>query len=226
MPGKFQGFPKASFDFLADLKANNSREWFEDNRHRYDAHWKTPALDLIDTLAEPMSQLDPPLKAESRINGSLRRINRDVRFSKDKSPYNARMHLIFWSGSHPNRSAAFHFVLSPSGMGYGAGVFGLDSKTLRALRDRIIDPKDRANLFAAITQAQTCGSEFDEPDLKRLPSGYQADDNWEHLLRRKAFVMRTLGAPTNPTWLGTDQCATGIMEIARAHMPLVHWLSQ
>lgn len=225
MARKFEGFTNDTFEFLSDLAANNSREWFEDNRNRYEATWKSPALDMIDAMAEPMSKLDPPLKAEARINGSLRRINQDVRFSKDKSPYNARLHLIFWAGSHPNRSPVFHFVLSPNGIGYGAGVFGLDASALKTIRNRINNPVERANLLQAIDGAEKSHCSFEPPELKRQPAGFTSNENWEHLLRRKAFVMRTLHDVPTPDWVLDTRCADKVFKIANGLTPLIRWLN-
>lgn len=106
-------FTDATFRFLGDLARNNAKDWFEANRDRYEAHWKAPAIAFIREIAPRMAALDPPLKAEAKINGSLRRINRDVRFSKDKSPYSPSLHMVFWSGDHPNRSPGMHVVLTP-----------------------------------------------------------------------------------------------------------------
>ena len=100
------GFSKQTFQFLTGLEANNSKDWFEDNRKAYETHWKDAALDFIAAVSDRMAALDPALRAEPKLNKSLRRINRDVRFSKDKSPYNARLHMVFWAGHHPNRSPA------------------------------------------------------------------------------------------------------------------------
>ncbi len=222
---RFSGFARETFQFLSDLKQNNSKDWFVANRARYESAWKSPALDLIDALAAPMGALDPPLKAEARLNGSLRRINRDVRFSRDKSPYKPRLHMIFWTGSHPNRSPAMHFVLNPHGLGYGAGVFGLAPPDLQAIRERIIEGAERKQLLAAIERATAAGCSFGEPDLTRLPRGYDANGDWEHLLRRKSFVMRTMQDTSSPDWIFTDDCAGQLMSITRELMPLIRWLS-
>ncbi len=222
---RFSGFPRETFQFLSDLRQNNSRGWFEANRARYDSSWKIPALDLIAALAAPMAALDPPLKAEARLNGSLRRINRDVRFSRDKSPYKARLHMIFWSGSHPNRSPTMHFVLNPDGLGYGAGVFGLAPADLQSIRDRIVDRAERQRLLAAVAQATAAGCSFGAPDLARLPKGYDASGDWEHLLRRKSLVMRTMQDNSIPAWIFTGDCADQLMAITRHLMPLIRWLS-
>ena len=171
-----------------------------------------------------MAALNPPLKAEARLNGSLRRINRDVRFSRDKSPYHSMMHLIFWSGIHPNRSPGMHFVLDHDGFGYGAGVYGLETERLSAIRARIMDKGDRAKLQSANTRARGVSCDFDPPDLKRLPKGYEADGDWEHLLRRKAFVMRAQISQPAPDWMFSEDCVDRIMDITRELMPLLRWL--
>lgn len=221
---EFNGFPKETFRFLNDLHANNAKDWFDANRECYDACWKSPALALTQALVQPMAALSPPLKAEARINGTLRRINRDVRFSRDKSPYNARIHMIFWAGSHPNRSPAFHLVIKPEGIGYGAGVFGLDAVALAAIRSRIVNANDRTGLLEAIESAASVGCDFDEPDLKRLPRGFEASGEWEHLLRRKALVVRTMQDIETPGWIFTPEAPAQIMMLAQALMPLIRWL--
>jgi len=222
----FKGFSDATFAFLRDLQENNSKAWFDANRDRYEAIWKGEAQDLIAALSVPMSQLDPPLKAVPRLNGSLRRINRDVRFSKDKSPYSARLHLIFWTGEHPNRSPGMHLVLHPDGIGYGAGAWGYEAPALKKLRTRILDPKDRKTLLEAVEKATAAGSSFSEPDLKNLPKGYEdAKGDWTHLLRRKAFVMRTIERVKRPDWITTPEATDRIMDLTRAHMPFIRWLS-
>ncbi len=75
----YTGVTDETFRYLRDLRDNNKRDWFESNRARYEDAFKQVSLELIDALAAKMAALSPPLRAEARINGSLRRINRDVR---------------------------------------------------------------------------------------------------------------------------------------------------
>jgi uncharacterized protein (TIGR02453 family) len=172
-----------------------------------------------------MSALSPPLRAEAKLNGSLRRINRDVRFSADKSPYNARLHMIFWNGSHPNRAPAVHIVLHPDGVGYGAGQFGILPAELAAIRNRIVDKKDGDALIAALASAETVGCRMGEPDLARLPKGFQAEGRRAELLRHKAIVARTFDRDAPPSVLTGRDATNWVMETTGALMPLVRWLS-
>jgi len=221
----FNGFSAETFAFLRDLRANNTKAWFDENRARYEAIWKGQAQDLIAAISGPMSDLKPPLQAVPRLNGSLRRINRDVRFSKDKSPFSARLHLIFWTGEHPNRSPGMHLVLHPDGIGYGAGAWGYEPAALTALRARIMDASDRARLLKAVASARKIGCEFDAPDLKNIPKGYEAKGDWEHLLRRKGFVMRTQQRVPVPDWITGPDCVDQIMGLTQACLPLIRWLN-
>ncbi|MGB3312848.1 MAG: DUF2461 domain-containing protein [Albidovulum sp.] len=220
----FNGFPPETFTFLADLKANNERDWFEANRDRYEAYWKAPALAFIEALRPGMAAMNPALKAEARLNGSLRRINRDVRFSADKSPYEPMLHLIFWPGEHPNRGAGVHFVLDADGVGYGAGRWGFDAPVLARYRDRLQDAADRAALLSALEQAAGIGCHLDEPYLKKLPKGFDPAPGWDYLLRYKGIVARTTEGRFMPGWISTEQAVEEVLSRTRTLMPLVAWL--
>ncbi len=217
------GFTRKTFRYLADLEANNNKDWFEGHRADYETHWKEAALDFIAGISNRMAALDPPLKSEPKLNGSLRRINRDVRFSKDKSPYSPRLHMIFWAGDHPNRSAAVHFVLNPKGVGYGAGHFGLEPAQLTALRHRIAGPEGEG-LIAALSAAGKVGCRMGAPALARLPKGFEAEGPRAELLRHKAITVRTRDKEAPASKLIGKNAEGWTMEITRALLPLVRWL--
>jgi uncharacterized protein (TIGR02453 family) len=218
-------FSNETFAFLQDLEANNTKEWFSANRPRYEDTWKSAALDFISNVADEMADLDPPLKAEARLNGSLRRINRDVRFSKDKSPYNPRLHMIFWAGSHPNRSPGMHIVLQPDGVGYGAGLFGIDPNSLTGIRKRILDVSDGDALLSAIEMAAAVGCTMGDPELARLPKGYAAEGARADLLRHKSFVARTFGIPASKDVIIGPDARNWVLQTTSALMPLIRWLN-
>lgn len=219
-------FTQATFDFLADLARNNRKDWFDANRDRYEAHWKDAALDFIADISGRMAALEPPLRAEPRLNGSLRRINRDVRFSQDKSPYSARLHMVFWTGGHPNRSPGVHIVLHPDGVGYGAGQFGLQPAELTAIRSRIMDDAEGDALIAALSKAETVGCRAGEPELARLPKGFEAEGQRGELLRHKAIVARTFDRDAPASVLTGKGALDWTMQTTAALMPLVRWLAK
>ena len=187
----FQGFPGETVTFLSDLKKNNTREWFEAHRAEYEACVIEPALALIEALAPVAERLSPPHKAVPKINQSLRRIHRDTRFSKDKTPYNPMIHMVFWTGDHPNRSAGIHLVLAHDHFGYGSGHWAFDGKGLENYRQAVLDDDARGELEAALESAARVGCRLGEAELKRLPKGYDAEGRAADLLRRKGVVART-----------------------------------
>ena len=216
-------FTTDTFAFLNDLAANNSKDWFEANRDRYEAYWKSPAFDVIEALANFMASTKPKLKAEARINGSLRRINRDVRFSKDQSPYSASLHLVFWHGSHPNRSPGMHFVLRPEGVGFGAGQWAIEPERLAQLRSSIVNSP--AKLQDALSKANDAGCQLGAPDLARLPKGFEAEGEAARLLRYKGFVARTQDSRANPKAILGEEGLDWMRTRTEACLPLLHWLS-
>ncbi len=219
-------FTNKTFDFLKELEANNDKAWFEANRDRYEAYWKTAAFDFIACVSDRMARLEPSLQAVPKLNGSLRRIHRDVRFSKDKSPYNPRLHLVFWTNGHPNRSPGVHFVLSSDGVGYGAGMWGIEPKALKNYRTRIVDKSDGARLLTALDSAASIGCRMGEPDLARLPNGFNAEGQIAELLRHKSFVARTHDKQAPRSRIVGKDAANWVIETTEALLPLIRWLNE
>lgn len=220
----YPGLPRESLVFLQGLAAHNDRDWFEAHRADYDAHWLQAGLDLIAALAPLCQAMEPRLMAVPKLNQSLRRIHRDTRFSRDKTPYQPWLHLILSTGPAFNKAPGMHIVLGPDGLSYGAGHYGLDPAALDHLRARICADTQRARLLAALEAAGQVGSTLDPPDLARVPKGYAADPDWEHLLRRKNLIVRTQSPRGAPDWLFTPDAAERLATITRAHLPLLNWL--
>ncbi|WP_380052389.1 TIGR02453 family protein [Falsihalocynthiibacter sp. SS001] len=218
----FDGFDPKLFEFLHGLEANNSKTWFDAHRSDYEWFYKNAAEELVADISQELSALG--LKAMPKVNGSLRRINRDVRFSKDKSPYHAHMHLVFWSGDHPNRSAGMHFVIKAAGIGYGAGHYGMNADILTRYRAVVCDESKRAALQEALAAAKAVGSELEPPALARVPKGFEANPDWEDLLKHKSIVARTMTDQPHPAWLTNQNAKDGILDLTKAHLPLIAWL--
>lgn len=219
----FQGFTPATFAFLAGLEATNTRDWFEAHRADYQAHWLTPGLDLAAALSGPVADLG--LMAVPKLNASLRRLNRDTRFSADKRPYHARLHLILSTGPAFNKDPGVHLVLGPTGLGYGVGQWAFDPPALDRLRQAFCDADQRAGFLAALALAERRGARLDRPELARLPKGWQAAPEWEHLLRLKHVVVRTPepGAAL-PDWLFTDQAVPRLVDLVAGLATMARWL--
>jgi uncharacterized protein (TIGR02453 family) len=182
---QFPGFPPQTMTFLADLKANNDRAWFMAHRDIYEAAIRHPAEALVAVLT-------PALEAISgqAVAGKMFRIHRDVRFSKDKSPYNAHLHIGFALGAGPNRqqsACGFYFGLEPDRLHLGAGAFEFPGLALDRYRAAVADDVDGA-LAALIQGLEAEGFTLREPDLKRVPAPYRSDHPRGDLLRRKGLT--------------------------------------
>ncbi|MDE0589589.1 DUF2461 domain-containing protein [Halocynthiibacter sp. C4] len=222
----FSGFSPELFEFLRELEQNNSKDWFDANREIYETHYKQAAQDFIAAISPKMAALQPPLQAIPKVNGSLRRINRDIRFSKDKTPYHTNMHLVFWAGDHPNRSAGMHFVLKANGLGFGAGYFGMVPVVLARYRKAVCDDDTRQNLEAALATAAEVGSKLEPPSLARVPRGLAAYGPEAEFLKHKAFVARTFDDVPYGAWIKDgDETIAQFMALTKAHMPLISWLA-
>jgi len=222
----FEGFSRETVSFLSDLDRNNNKEWFEAHRQDYETLIVEPALDLIETMAPVAERLTPQHKATPKVNQSLRRIHRDTRFSKDKTPYNPRIHMVFWTGDHPNRSAGIHLVLAHDHFGYGSGHWAFDPKGLEKYRRSVLDGAARSELDTALESASEIGCLLGEEELKRLPKGYDADSRAAQLLRRKGLVAKTSDNIGFDDRLFGPQAVDFVTEIFEALAPLDAWIDR
>jgi len=137
-------FTEQTFTFLQDLAKNNKREWFQANKGRYEDEVKGPALEFIQDFSPYLQALSPHFRADPRASGgSLFRLYRDTRFSKDKSPYKTHTGIQF---RHEQRKDAhapgFYLHLEPGQCFVGLGIWHPDGSTLKKLREGLVeDPK-------------------------------------------------------------------------------------
>jgi uncharacterized protein (TIGR02453 family) len=99
----FEGFPPEGLAFLAGLAEHNEKAWFDAHRAEYERGLLEPARDFVDAIGPELEAVHPGIHADPRVNGSIMRINRDTRFSKDKRPYKTHLDLWFWEGEGPSR---------------------------------------------------------------------------------------------------------------------------
>ena len=182
-------FSPELFAFLRELRANNDREWFAMNRARYEEVVREPALDFVSDFAPGLARISPRFVADARpVGGSLFRIHRDVRFSRDKSPYKTHLGIRFRHERAADTAAPGYYLhLEPGSVFAGAGIWHPDSPTLRRLRDAIVaDPERwvRATTEEPFAPTYRLGGE----QLKRAPAGFPADHPLVEDLKRKSFT--------------------------------------
>lgn len=220
----YMGIPQETRQFLAQLEANNDRTWFEANRATYQTAFLAPAEELVSRLGAALRAELPDIRAEPRINGSIRRINRDTRFSADKSPYKCRLHMIFWEGGKPTASPGLHLVIRPDGIGAGVGHWMFGKTEMQNYHDALRDAEKLAQLEQAVADAEAGrGMSLGEPALKRIPKD-RADAAGANWFRYRGLVVR--GDLPDPDQASGPDCVDYLWEGFQPMLPLFRWLTR
>ena len=167
--------------FLRTLAANNSRDWFQANKATYDAQLKAPALALLDDLAAPLAEL-----TGENITTKLFRPNRDVRFSKDKTPYTTHLHMMWQVEAEAPQNPVFFFGIGLDYVTIGAGMMGFDKPVLANWRKMVDLDTDR--IMGIVGKVEAQGYSLREPALQRVPAPFGQDHKAALLLRMKGLV--------------------------------------
>lgn len=134
----FNGFPKETTDFLINLRDNNNKVWFEENREIFTNYVVTPFQMLLLELAETVTDINPNFEVNPKVGKGISRIYRDVRFSKDKSPYRTCMWLSFSTPSPDwKKLPGFFFELGVENYRYGMGYYAAEKETMQHFRKKI-----------------------------------------------------------------------------------------
>jgi uncharacterized protein (TIGR02453 family) len=219
----FPGFPKQTVRFLAGLRDNNDKTWFEEHRQDYEQALLTPAVAFIEALAPRLRKLDPEIQVDARVNASILRINRDIRFSKDKSPYKDHLDLWFWTGDRKGwESSGFFFRLSPARLLLGAGMHQFAAVVLPRYRAAVADSRKGAALAAIVDRLRKAGYQIGTESYKRVPPGMPADHRRAALLRHGGLHAAWDGKL--PRELGTAAFVAFAVKHFAALAPLHRWL--
>ncbi|MEM8579264.1 MAG: DUF2461 domain-containing protein [Pseudomonadota bacterium] len=214
-------FTQTSFDVLEGLAANNTKEWFHENKARYEAYVQSPFLALLEALSNRLSDADRPLEGSKK---TMFRPNRDVRFSEDKRPYKTSASgLLTPSGTKSEGGGLVYIHFDPEGSFTGAGFYNLSPKALGPMRDRILAKPDAWDGVKGALAAQ--GRDLgDENMLTAMPRGYSEHAEHRHAddLKRKSFLLRE----DLPKSAFLDGDAVDRIEIlARDAMPLLSFFA-
>jgi uncharacterized protein (TIGR02453 family) len=181
--------PQASFSpelfaFLADLKENNDREWFAANKHRYEEHVLEPALAFIDAFAPRLEKISPHVRADARPSGgSLFRIYRDTRFSKDKTPYKTNVGINFrHERARDAHAPGYYLHIGPGEIFAGGGIWHPGTEGATRIREAIVADPDR---WKRATRGKRL--ELGGDSLKRVPSWADPEHPFAEDLKRKDF---------------------------------------
>ena len=204
----FDGFPERALEFYEGLVADNSKAYWTDHRSVYDTAVKTPLQALLDDLGPEFGE------------AKLFRPYRDVRFSKDKTPYKTAAAAAIGD----DVQGGLYLQLSAEGLMVAGGAHGLATDQARRLRAAIADDRPGRALVAVLDRLQEAGFSVEGERLKRLPKEFDADHPRAHLLTLKTLFAVQQHQPAE--WLHTAEARDVVAGAWRQLVPLNDWLRQ
>jgi len=201
----FTGIPVAALDFYEDLEADNTKTFWSANKSGYEESVKAPMLELAALLGPEFGE------------AKFFRPYRDIRFSKDKTPYKTHQGVVFHDTSR-------YLHISAAGLFVGGGYWHTTSGQVGRLRRAVDDDlsgKALDNALAAVTKS---GLSVQGEQLARVPTGFGKEHRRADLLRYKSLTCgRELGSPA---WLATKRAHTEVVKVWRSMSPLIDWLDK
>lgn len=223
---KFSGFPRECVQFLLELKQNNDRAWFESNKLRYEEFLLAPAREFVGTMGERLKKIAPDVQAIPQIDRSIFRIYRDVRFSKDKSPFKTHLGIWLWEGPGKKmENSGFYFQVDPPSMMVASGIYIFPKHLLKAYREAVDDPELSADLRAAIDEVKQYPELWISGEhYKRVPRGYDPEHENKDLLLYNGLTVGFEDVIPDAFYKPEliDYCATWYERM----LPIHHWLLQ
>ncbi len=221
----FSGFDPDLIQFLKDLEKNNDKKWFEKNKKRFEESVQIPMLQFIEAMEPRLRNITSHLVAiPKKTGGSLSRIYRDVRFSKDKTPFHNYVMAKFIhevGKNHP--SAGFFIKIEPDQVCFGSGACGLDNPAISKIRSHIDSfPKEWVKARDNKKFKKLYG-ELGGGRLKRPPRGYEEDHPLIEDLKRKDFMA---GCPMKTDVLLKKNLPAEAEKIMAAASPLVGFVNE
>ena len=173
--------------FIKDVTANNNREWFAENKERYETA-KADVLAFIDQLIPELAAADPAFSVETQSKKCLLRIYRDVRFSKNKDPYKNNYGIYFAVKGKGVNEPGYYLHIQPGACFFAAGVWMPQAPELKKIREEI---DYNTSEFLDIINAKDFKKTFElsqEDKLKNAPKGYETDHPQIEFLKLKSFT--------------------------------------
>ncbi len=192
----FKGFSDKTFQFFKDLENNNTREWFENNRSVFEEHVLNPAQEFVMEMGERLKPLCPKIVAIPKTDKSIFRIYRDVRFSKDKTPYKTHLGIFLWEGPRKKLgNPGFYLQLDKSQILIAGGLYQLPSELVKPFRDAVSDSKKGPEVAKILKKINKSSSyKLGGGHYKRVPRGCDPENPNAELLLHNGLYLYHEGA--------------------------------
>ncbi len=185
---QFDGFSKEGIEFLKKLESNNTKVWFENNRTTWEKHILLPNTNFVQEMGETLQILVPTIHFKPKVSGSLFRIYRDVRFSKDKTPMKSKIGLLFWQGqAHRMQSSCFYMHYDKDSYFVASGIRAFKPPLLKTYRKYIKHKKHRESLHVILEELKQKGYSIGEPKYKRVPPEFDKDEEYIYLTKQSSM---------------------------------------
>jgi uncharacterized protein (TIGR02453 family) len=223
-PARFEGFADRDGRFFRALARNQRREWFEAHREEYEDGWLAPMKVL---LAEVRERIDPLFPQHPLREPKVFRIYRDVRFSKDKSPYKTHIGgyvALDGGGQGPSAAAALYVHIGAGEAFVASGQYMMDPAQLARFREAVLDKVRGGELAKILRKLTRAGFEIGSHDvLQRVPRGVDPDHARADLLKRKGLIVSFPGPARN--LLVSRALVDWLVTNTKRVVPLVEWLA-
>lgn len=180
-----QYFTKDFSTFFKGLAKNNNKAWFDKHRKIYEEHVKKAFVKLVEDLLPEIQKLDPEVRMLPKE--AIFRINRDIRFSKDKTPYNTMVKAAFAQGGRKSSYAGYYIGISADTIHVGGGSFGIDPESLDHIRNHIVKKTPKIIKLSEQKKFKELFGEIKGEKNKRIPSDYQETFKKTDLIANKQF---------------------------------------
>ncbi len=221
---QFKGFYRETVHFFLRLRGNNDRDWFQTHKKGFEDCVLNPAKAFVVDMGARLKSLSPDIMAVPKINRSLFRINRDTRFSPDKSPYKTHLGIYFWEGTRPRMECSgFYFHLEPPNLLLGVGIYQFPKTDLHRYRKAVVDPETGETLSRILKKmAKMEKFELGGKHYKRIPPGFDpSHPNAELLQHNGLYAGETMPIPQE---LYSEQLVDFCWEKYKKFTPLHRWL--
>lgn len=216
----FGGFTPAAVRFLGELRMNNSRDWFQERRDLCRSLLEEPAALAVDEWTAGLSRL-----TGAPLQGKAFRMHRDVRFSRDKTPYNTHLRMSFGechsTDMHTDRPYWF-ISLEPERFLIGVGIHAFGSAGLKAWREAVHDETRGKGLVRILKPLLEAGAQHSPPELKKVPAGFPSDHSRAELMRCKGMAV-WFDMP-HPAELFDAGATRFCLAVWKKQLPVYKWL--
>lgn len=219
----FNGFPKQALEFFKKLKRNNNRPWFEKHKHEYEEFAKAPMQSLLATVQSEFAEFAPEF--DMNPQRAIFRIYRDIRFSKDKTPFKTHIaaHAVLRGMPKGFLGSGYYFHVDPDECFVGGGIYMPDGDQLKKIRSAVAN---RGKDFLAIVNDKRFKKRFGKiggEKLQRIPKGYDESHPMAEWLKFKQFFVGVSLPGTACLKVGYTKT---VVTVCQEAYPLVKFLNE